>query len=273
MKSLHADRRSKRRSELTLAGIAVLVITALYLLVVLRSGMPAASGLFGHSLGVFGFLLMLATETLYSIRKRAPGRGWGRMSEWLRFHIFTGIVGPYLVFLHSAWSFKGLAGATLLLTGILVLSGFVGRYIYTAVPRTAEGTVIEAQVLRQQLAIAETGLQRHLRLRGTAGGLVPAMALVEGQGRRMTRWWGELSMAAQVWLVKRRLDPVARERMAEIALLARRHRELRRQIRSIATARRLLAIWHSIHVPLGLALFTIAFIHAAAAMYYATLLK
>ena len=273
MKNFHADGRSKRRSELSLAGIAVLVITALYLLVVLRSGMPAASGFFGHSLGVFGFLLMLATETLYSIRKRALGRGWGRMSEWLRLHIFTGIVGPYLVFLHSAWSFRGLAGATLLLTGILVLSGFVGRYIYTAVPRTAEGTVIEAEALRQQLAIAETGLRRHLRHRGIVGGLAPALAHVESQDHLMSRWWAELSVAAHGWWVKRRLDPVARERMEEIAMLERRHRELRRQIRSLATARRLLAVWHSIHVPLGLALFTIAFIHAAAAMYYATLLK
>ena len=74
-------------------------------------GVPAAGGLVGHSLGIVGFVLMLMTETLYSLRKRAMRRPRGSMRAWLQVHIFTGIVGPYLVFLHSAWSFNGLAGA------------------------------------------------------------------------------------------------------------------------------------------------------------------
>jgi hypothetical protein len=47
---------------------------------------------------------------------------------------------------------------------------------------------------------------------------------------------------------------------------------LRRQIASLALARRLLGLWHAIHVPIGMALFTTAFIHIVAAIYYATLL-
>ncbi|MBU4034462.1 MAG: hypothetical protein KKG34_06645, partial [Proteobacteria bacterium] len=35
-------------------------------------------------------------------------------------HIFTGIVGPFMVLLHSSWQFNGLAGVTLLLTGVIV---------------------------------------------------------------------------------------------------------------------------------------------------------
>jgi hypothetical protein len=34
----------------------------------------------------------------------------------------------------------------------------------------------------------------------------------------------------------------------------------------------MLAIWHTLHIPLGMALFTAAFIHIGAAIYYATLL-
>ena len=33
-----------------------------------------------------------------------------------------------------------------------------------------------------------------------------------------------------------------------------------------------MAVWHTVHIPLGLALFTAAFVHAGAALYYATLL-
>ncbi len=37
-------------------------------------------------------------------------------------------------------------------------------------------------------------------------------------------------------------------------------------------SRRLLAIWHTLHVPLGMMLFFIAFIHIVATLYFATLL-
>ncbi len=94
---------------------------------------------------------MLMTETLYSLRKRAMRRPRGSMRSWLQFHIVTGIVGSYLVVLHSAWSFNGLAGVLTLMTVVVVISGFIGRYIYTAMPRTADGVVIEAQVLQRQL--------------------------------------------------------------------------------------------------------------------------
>jgi len=54
----------------------------------------------------------------------------------------------------------------------------------------------------------------------------------------------------------------------------RRERErLRRQVGRLASMRRLLSIWHMLHIPLGMALFTAAFIHIGAAIYYATLLK
>ena len=177
--------------ELWLAFLAAILITGLYALVVLFTReIPAASDLFGHGLGMICFLLMLMTETLYSVRKRSRRARWGRMSEWLNFHIFTGLVGPYMVLLHTSWKFNGLAGVTTLLTVIIVISGFVGRYIYTRIPRTADGNVIE----------------------------------------------GSLSAEA------------------------------------LKHARRLMALWHTIHIPIGMALFTAAFVHIGAALYYATFL-
>jgi hypothetical protein len=177
--------------ELWLAFLAAILITGLYALVVLFTReIPAASDLFGHGLGIIGFVLMLMTEILYSLRKRMRTVRFGRMSMWLRFHIFTGLVGPYMVLLHTSWKFNGLAGVTTLLTVIIVISGFVGRYIYTRIPRTADGNVIE----------------------------------------------GSLSAEA------------------------------------LKHARRLMALWHTIHIPIGMALFTAAFVHIGAALYYATFL-
>ena len=178
--------------ELWLALLFMLIITGVYVLVVVfTKKVPPASELFGHSIGIVGFILMLMTETLYSLRKRSRSVRWGRMSTWLQVHIITGLVGPYMVLLHTSWKFNGLAGVTTLLTVIIVISGFIGRYIFTRIPRTMDGLEIE----------------------------------------------GTLSQEA------------------------------------LKQARRLLALWHTIHIPIGIALFISAFVHAGAALYYATFLK
>jgi hypothetical protein len=178
--------------ELGLAFLAMILITGAYgLVMVLTREVPPASELFGHGMGIIGFTFMLMTETLYSLRKRSRSVRWGRMSAWLQFHIFTGLVGPYMVLLHTSWKFNGIAGVTTLFTVIIVVSGFIGRYIFTRIPRTLDGLEIE----------------------------------------------GTLSQEA------------------------------------LKQARRLLALWHTIHIPIGMVLFISAFVHIGAALYYATFLK
>lgn len=178
--------------ELWLAFLAMILITGIYGLFMLWTReVPPASELFGHSIGIIGFTFMLMTETLYSLRKRSRSVKWGRMSAWLQFHIFTGLVGPYMVLLHTSWKFNGIAGVTTLFTVIIVVSGFIGRYIFTRIPRTLDGLEID----------------------------------------------GTLSQEA------------------------------------VKQARRFLALWHTIHIPIGMVLFASAFVHIGAALYYATFLK
>lgn len=144
--------------ELWLAVLAGILITGMYgAVVVFTRRIPAAGELFGHLLGIFGFLLMLMTETLYSLRKRTRSARWGRLSVWLQFHIFTGLVGPYMVLLHTSWKFNGIAGVTTLFTVIIVLSGFIGRYIFTRIPRTLDGLEIEG-------ALSESALRQARQL-------------------------------------------------------------------------------------------------------------
>ncbi len=220
--------------ELVLALLAVLAISGLYFGYANAVAVPAASGLLGHSLGIAGFILMLMTETLYSLRKRAMRRPRGSMRAWLQFHIFTGIVGSYLVVLHSAWTFNGLAGWLTLMTIVVVASGFIGRYIYTAVPRTADGVVIEAQ----ELAVELDAVRLEVAQLAPVAGAISPDALRNGQ-----------------------------------KAAARRLRDLERQMAALRWARRTLATWHAIHIPLGMALFVLAFAHIGAAVYYATLLR
>jgi hypothetical protein len=173
---------------------------------------------------------MLLTETLYSIRKRQRRASWGRMSLWLQFHIVTGLVGPYMVLLHTSWKFNGLAGVTMLLTLVIVASGFIGRYIYTAIPRTATG-----------LEMNSTEIDTHL---------------------------SRLDLSMQQFAGRQSLDRATTRRIAD---LRRQRQRLQRQKESLAAARRLLASWHAIHIPIGAALFTAAFVHIAAAIYFVIL--
>lgn len=182
----------RNNRELWASFLVGILITGVYGAVIyFTRKIPAAGEFFGHALGIFGFILMLMTETLYSLRKRSRSARWGRMSNWLQFHIFTGLVGPFMVLLHTSWKFNGLAGATTLFTIVIVISGFIGRYIYTRIPRTMDGLEIE----------------------------------------------GDLSEAA------------------------------------LRQARRLMALWHTIHIPIGMALFVSAFTHIGAALYFSTFLK
>jgi hypothetical protein len=137
----------RRHQEIWIALAVIVAVTAIYLVAYQQTSvLPRASGLVGHGIGVLGFVLMLMTETLYSIRKQLPGASWGSMASWLRFHIVTGLVGPYMVLLHTAMSFRGLAGVSMLLTVAVVISGVVGRYLYTAVPRVPDVAEPEPRV-------------------------------------------------------------------------------------------------------------------------------
>jgi hypothetical protein len=143
----------------------MVVVTAVYLVAYQQAGaFPRASGLVGHGIGVAGFVLMLMTETLYSIRKRLSDARWGSIAVWLRFHIVTGLVGPYMVLLHTAIRFNGLAGVAMLLTVVVVASGVVGRYVFTTVPRVVDASVstpsgpdlaeLESRLARQRRGLA-----------------------------------------------------------------------------------------------------------------------
>jgi hypothetical protein len=184
-----------RNLEIWYALLAIAVITGLYTLAYLqRHAFPAASSLIGHGIGVAGFLLMLGTATLYPLRKRVMDSRWGSMGAWLKYHMVAGLVGPYMVLLHTAMRFHGLAAVAMGLTVVVVLSGVVGRYIYTRAARAVAGELLVAS------------------------------------------------------------GPEAQRRRA-----------------ALASRRRSLATWHSIHVPLTWALFVAAFIHVFAALFYATL--
>jgi hypothetical protein len=230
-------------------------------------GIPPASGLLGHSLGIFGFLLMLSTETLYSLRKRYTRARFGKLSTWLSVHIFTGLVGPYLVLLHSSWKFNGLAGIVMLLTIIIVISGFVGRYFYTAVPRSADGAVLELSSLTEMEAKVQAELRDKASAHPEFAKLVEDLlssGAGEKQARRLRQEWAS---------AEQRLPAPLQEDWKRLRALGERQLQIKKQLAGLSSARRLLAIWHTVHIPIGVVLFALAFIHIFATLYFVTLAR
>jgi hypothetical protein len=253
------------------------LVTLLYLgVTLLWQQVPAASEFIGHSLGILGFILMLSTETLYSLRKRTRSARWGRMASWLEFHIYTGLVGPFLVLLHSSWKFNGLAGIVTLLMVIVVLSGFFGRYIYTAVPRTADGVEVAASTLAQEINHAQQQIEAGLKDQPAEfQTLLKRSAMNEHQGVVFIfgRFFYDLVDRLRWWSALRRINPQLRQQAVDLQGLVRQRSNLRSQLSSLALARKLLGVWHAVHIPIGMALFTAAFVHIVGAIYYATLLR
>ena len=265
--------------ELWASFVAILVVSIAYGIVTIwLNGFPGASSLFGHGIGIVGFLMMLMTETLYTIRKRQTGAGWGRMSDWLNFHIFTGLVGPYMVFLHTSWKFNGIAGIVMLMTVFVVASGIIGRYIYTALPRTADGVVIEVDILESEIAKTNQNIQNWME----SPAYLPIQRLVKDLikpnnirnplftllGQTYYDWYFQIRW----WSKVKGLNPDIRQKLKTIGQLGRRRQTIQFQVDSMVLARRLFAVWHTIHIPMGMVLFAAALIHIVAAVYYATLL-
>ena len=272
--------RRQATYEFELTVIAVGAVTAIYIWGI-RGGTPRSSDLFGHGLGIVGFLLMLATETLYSLRQRARGPAPGRLSTWLQWHIVMGIVGSYMVLLHTAWQFQGLAGVVTLLTAVVVLSGFVGRYIYTAIPRTIDGAEVTLERLearREAVADELTVLARSSP--AAASALGDAIVILKGArsttGGPLGTVFGRTFITRRDHAALRRalasLHDLDSEAVAQASALLDEQITLQRQMAALATARHLMALWHTVHVPLGVALFVLSFVHIGAAIYYATLL-
>ncbi len=253
--------------ELIFALTAIALIASGYGFL-LTGGVPSPHSAIGYSLGIVGFLLMLATETLYSLRKRWPDFNLGPTRVWLQLHIFTGLVGPFLVLLHTGWKFNGLAGTLTIVLGVVVFSGMVGRYIYL------DGAALEIAEIEEQIVTSDQELQAL----GVADVGVAVQRLVQTSSR--PAWMFVALRPWYRWHLRRQLrqtiENLPRSAHAQAALieplLAKRQR-LQMEIRSLDVTRRLLALWHVFHIPLSAALFTLAFIHIGAVLYYATFMK
>jgi hypothetical protein len=166
----------------------------------------------------------------------------------------------------------------MLLTILMVASGFLRSYIYTAIPRTVEGAELARRDLVAQLASLNAQLQRWSADRPVAiSSLSEQLASqsvstpIAGAGAVLVRTFLHWRYRRQLRRDLRQLDTAGQVPARELMKLLDRRYRLELQAQTLAATRRLLGQTRTLHILLGVVLFALAFVHIGAALYYATL--
>ncbi|REJ65742.1 MAG: hypothetical protein DWQ31_17555 [Planctomycetota bacterium] len=123
----------KEREKIIVAGLVVLMLIA-WLGFPFHVSPRFAGSLWGGVFGVAGALLMLV-PLAYMVVKRMKRvkqfvTKYMSMRTLLAWHIYAGVVGPILVVIHSGHKYESPLGVALTaMTLLVVVSGFVGRYL------------------------------------------------------------------------------------------------------------------------------------------------
>ena len=107
-------------------------------------------GIYGLALGWSGLSLMIAMN-VYTARKYysfGPS-----IAVWLNFHILCGILGPVFILFHSDFHARGVVAISFWSMVICVLSGLVGRFLYSTTVRDRK--MVEALIEKQSMKFHE----------------------------------------------------------------------------------------------------------------------
>jgi len=232
------------------------------------------SGLVGNTLGIAGLSLMVLMH-LYTLRKRVPSLAWmGPVTFWLELHIFCGVLGPILITLHTSFKFNGIVSVAYWSMVVVMLSGFVGRYLYVRIPRSIRGRELDQREVADRLTELDASLD--------ASGLSPSLRERIDRFERQevpsaesgTSWAGllfgevrmQLRLAGLIRAVRRETDDRAIADSA-VALIAE-HATLLRRIAYLKKTRTLFDLWRVYHKPLAVLAGVIVVAHVAVVWYF-----
>lgn len=123
----------KEQERVTATGLVVLLLI-LWLGFLIHQSPRFAGSFWGGMLAVSGTTLMLVPLGYLFIKRikrlKQFATQYVSMRTLLAWHIYAGILGPILVLLHTGHKFESPLGIALTaMTLVVVLSGFVGRYL------------------------------------------------------------------------------------------------------------------------------------------------
>ncbi len=229
------------------------------------------SGSIGIALGIAGTVLLLLIA-IYPLRKRWK---WlskkGKTKHWLDYHILMGLVAPVLITFHTSFKFRGVAGLAYWSMIAVVISGLVGRYLYSMIPRKLgeiEMSFEEAE--RARSALTDLIESRHVLTREELDSLMELPSRDEVRNMPLLK-----TLALIIRLDARRAYRARRLRrraayhvvnnaeLQQTLALAARQARLAKNVLFLAKIRRMFQLWHVIHRPFSISLAVLALLHIA----------
>ncbi|MBA4320424.1 MAG: hypothetical protein C0412_18660 [Flavobacterium sp.] len=229
------------------------------------------SGLIGHGIGILGSLMIIIGVISYMARKRFRSLfQFGYLSSWLEFHIFLCTVGPLLILFHTAFKFGGIVSVSFWSMVVVVLSGFVGRFIYIQIPRTIQGHELTAEELASSEADLNQIIDRELTVEGNL--MLEFNSLTQhNEYIHFTIWKSLISLWSNYFLTrnilhKLKMDLIKagisdKHKIKVILKIAKTKIALTRRIGTLRTMQKLFRYWHIFHLPFALSMFIIMAIH------------
>jgi hypothetical protein len=244
------------------------------------------SGTIGIKLGMLG-VLMFFLIYLYPLRKKW---GWlgrqGNSRHWLDFHVVLGATAPIIIAFHSSFKFGNIAGMAFWSMLVVTLSGFIGRYLYSQIPRGLSA----AELSKKEMKDREETLRKELaEQRATFGFCVEALyelptadevAKTPMVASLLSMFLFDFKRPFKASLVRLReagfgpwlfsfcgLLPT-RDRKLERALrVAQKQATLSKHILFLTRTQQVFQLWHVVHRPFSYAFAILAILHIGIALF------
>ena len=236
------------------------------------------TGLYGQGFGVIGTLMITFGVVMYSSRKRLRiFSGLGRLKSFLEFHIFLCLVGPVLVLYHTTFKFGGLVAVSFWSMTAVVMSGVIGRYFYTQIPKGIQGNELTVGELTSENERLGEQMMVKFRLPNTVIRQIDAIALPSKPVAQMSLLevlnffvMNDLTRRGKLRAVFARIsqtttNPRVVRRLKSIAY---RRMTLTRRTAFLEKFKLIFHYWHVVHLPFSIVMFIILFVHVGVAVAF-----
>jgi hypothetical protein len=238
------------------------------------------SGPIGVKLGMLG-VFMFFLIYLYPIRKKW---GWlarqGNSRHWLDFHIVLGTAAPVIIAFHAAFKFGNIAGMAFYCMLAVTLSGFVGRYLYSQIPRSLNA----AELTRKEMEEQEQRLKKELAEQQTTFGFSVEALYALPTPEEVARTTMLLSLLSMLFIDCKRpfiasglrlrrvgfgrwllsffgLLATSDHKLERAIRLARKKAALSKRVLFLSRTQQVFNLWHIVHRPFSYAFAILALIH------------
>ena len=244
------------------------------------------SGPIGVNLGMLGVFLFFLIY-LYPLRQKW---GWlarqGNSRHWLDFHVVLGTTAPIIVAFHSSFKFGNIAGMAFWSMMVVTLSGFVGRYLYSQIPRGLSA----AELTKKELDEKEEAMQKELEEQKRTFGFsvdalyhlptpqrVASSSMVEAL---LSMFMLDFKRPFQASLVRLQtagfgpwlfsfcgLRPTDDQKLERAIRVAGTQAALSKRILFLSRTQQVFNLWHVVHRPFSYAFAILALIHIGIVLY------